>query len=149
MNKNNRQGGVWPIIGLGAGVAAGWMLRKFLQHKYEETHPLSKPESEKELLSEVFGEYSREAKNAYQSVSDQITSGMNKMKMSLEEIDVTKYRDLVNDAIDEVSKDSNLPKAQMDKLRTYLMADFESVKRGVKEEVKPAKRAVRRARKTS
>lgn len=149
MDNNNRQGGVWPILGLGAGVAAGWMLRKFLQHKYEETHPLSKPESEKELLAEVFGEYTREARNAYRSVSDQITSGMNKMKMSLEEIDVTKYRDLVNDAIDEVSKDSTLPKAQMDKLRQYLMADFENVKRGVKQETKSVKTAARRARKAA
>ena len=146
MSNDKRDNSVWPILGLGAGVAAGWLLRKFFQDKYDETRPFTTPASEKELVTTVFGEYSQEARNYYREVRDEVTASVAELKMSLKDVDTAKYKELVNDALDKVNEDNTMPKKQVDKLREYLMEDFKTVKEQTK---RAAKRTARRARKTA
>lgn len=144
-NPNQRNEGPWPLISIGVGVAAGWLLRKFFQEKYNETHPLSPPQSEKELVTAVFGEYTAEARDYYQEVQAEISRNLRQMKENLEDIDTDKYRELVNEAIENVDHNNELPRRQIDKLRRYLMDDFDQVRSQAQKKAKKVARKTRKA----
>ena len=146
----NKQSGFGTILGLGIGLAAGWGLRKLLQKKYDETIGLFRnPVSEKELITTVFGEYTKEASGFYEQVQQELMDQISQLKTSLSEIDTKKYRELVDDALKKIQRDQEIPQKQVKALREYLMDDFAQIKvKAKKQSAKTgAKRTVKKAEK--
>ncbi len=140
----NKQGSLGAVVGIGLGLAAGWSLRKLLQKKYDETAGfLREPVSEKELITTVFGEYSKEAAEYYQQVRTELVNQFAQLQTSMAEIDTQKYRELVDVALKNIQQDKAISKSQINALREYLMDDFAHIKA----KAKTAKRKI--ARKTS
>jgi hypothetical protein len=143
---DRKHGSMATLFGLGAAIAAGWWLRKFFQEQYEETNGISNGKvSEKELVRTVFGRYSQRAQDYYEQVKDEIDQELSDMKMSLNDIDLAKYRELVSDTVERVQQEQAVPVEFVSALRNYLMSDFRQVKQGAKGSAKRTVRKVKKA----
>lgn len=140
----NGMGMSLPLLGL--GVAAGWMLRKMLQLKYEEISGEGRTSaSDREMIETVFGEYSTHARRSVAEVRREVNTRMKNLQTSLHEIDVDKYKELVRGAIESVGRDGRLSSAQMTELQDYLIEDFQHVRRAGEREATKAARTTRRS----
>ena len=135
-DRNGGMGVALPLIGL--GVVAGWFLRRALQQKYEGMQPngkaLTAGVSDREMIETVFGEYTHQLRDTYQDVRQELESQLDEMKSSLQEIDITKYREMVREAVENRS----LSPEQMKQLRTHLEEDFQHVRKTARKPVRKA-----------
>jgi hypothetical protein len=124
----NKQGGLGALLSIGLGVAAGWGLRKLLQEKYEQTSGMGpKSVSDKELITTVFGEYSKEIDEFYHQVQEEVMDQVKQLHLSLKEIDTQKYKELVTEALKKMQKEKTISKKQLDALQKYLMDDLAQI----------------------
>lgn len=138
----NKQGGFGALVSIGLGVAAGWGLRKFLQEKYTQTSGKSAQSiSDKELITTVFGEYSKEIDVFYHEVHAEILDQLKQLHLSLKEVDTQKYKELVTAALKKMQKEKAISKKQIDALQKYLMDDFAQIQAKAKKAAASRKKA--------
>lgn len=76
---------------------------------------------------EVFGEKTKEAKEAFEKATEAMDKKLAAMKKSLEEIDREKYVKLVNEVLAELKKGGDYTATQLRRLKTYFIRDYEEV----------------------
>lgn len=139
-DSHHRAGLSLPLIGI--GIAAGWFLRKMLQQMYEEVAGQdSRNTSDREMIETVFGEYSTQARRSVAEVRREVNTRMKNLKLSINEVDTDKYKELVRDAIESVGREGRLASEQMTELQDYLIDDFKHVRKAAEAEATKKSRA--------
>jgi hypothetical protein len=83
--------------------------------------------SDKELITTVFGEYSKEIDEFYHQVQEEVMDQVKQLHLSLKEIDTQKYKELVTEALKKMQKEKTISKKQLDALQKYLMDDLAQI----------------------
>lgn len=135
---------IGSILALGTGVAAGWTLRKIMQRKYDEISDLPRSlkadsVSDKELITTLFDNYSTQMRDYFADVQDQIKVSLNDVKNDWQNIDKRKYRQLVDEAIKNAQTEQKVPQKQIERLRDYLMADWDNLRSTLRQEAEKTK----------
>lgn len=137
------------LLTLGAGVAAGWTLRKFMQNKYDEITDLPKSlrtesVTDQQLVKTLFEEYSTQARDYFNDVQDQLKDNLVELREEWDKIDKRKYRQLVDAALEDAQKEQKVPQKQVNQLRDYLLEDWDELRETLRAQAKETKKAVKK-----
>lgn len=127
------------LVGAAVGYAASLFLspdtklkhRQNIEQKTDELKKLLTDKEEQERVKEIFKESSSAAQEKYRRAKFSVISTLSQMRGAIQDIDKQKYTYAVERAVEELKEHGELPKAQLDRLKRYLIEDFQKIKSNV------------------
>lgn len=152
MGKHKSKGLFGSLFTLGAGVAAGWWLRKKMRQIYENTQDFpaslqSSTVSDEQMLKQIFSKYSAQTREYYLQVQDQLKDALADLQTTVSEIDKKKYQQLVDEALMQAKQDKKVSQKSITELKNYLLGDFEKLRGSLLSEAQAVKKTVKQTAK--
>jgi gas vesicle protein len=127
------------LVGAAVGYAASLFLspdtklkhRRNLEAKAGELKKLLTDPEEQERVRDIFKENTDSAQEKYRRAKFAVISRLSQMRGAIQDIDKQKYARAVEKALDDLREDGELPKTQLDRLKKYLIEDFQKIKSNV------------------
>lgn len=128
-----------PLLVFAAGMAAGWVAKQLFEtpEVQERTKALRltaddwrqrlADSDEAERVKEIFGKVSREATEMYQDAKADLVDQLETLQGSLNDLDKSKYLEIVTEIVAGIQKDRELPEDQVKKLTRALNSDWQKV----------------------
>lgn len=115
-----------------AGVAAGWLAGIFtteqtkdkVRGKAKQLKNLLRDPQEQAKVKAIFNEVTEDTMRKYNHAKDRLITGLNELKVSVDQIDKQKYTDVVNEVIQEMKQEKDIAAKQLTQLQKYLEEDF-------------------------
>ena len=119
--------GLGVMIGTVIGGIAAFLLsskenRDLAKRKISELKKMWDDEKTQERVREIFGTFTEEGKKAYSIAKTEIMKQLD--AMGVDEVDMSKYKAMVEDAIEAVREETKETSDQLMKLRDHLMKNW-------------------------
>lgn len=154
MNKKDTSKlGLGLVIGsVIGGVAAAFLSpksgkenRELVSQKVNSLKTMIDEKKVQEKVKQIFGDVSEEGTKMYTAIQKELTTKLDDMKKNVDEIDMNKYRGLVDDVFGRVKTDSQQSSDMVAKLKNYFMGKWGEAKEIAKEDAKEAKHKAHKA----
>lgn len=155
MNNKNSKLGLGLVIGSVLGGLAAFFLspktgkenREMVSRKIHELKLKIEEQKIQERVKEIYGDVTEEGTRMYTMARDEINTRLDELKKTMDEIDIDKYKAMVNDVIERIKSETQTSAEHLAKLRDYFMDkwgeakteaedDVEKVAKGAKKVVK-------------
>lgn len=133
--KNDSKFGLGVIVGTLIGAAAGIFLAPKSGRENREAvmgtfNDLKKAMEEGNLdtkVNEIFGRVTDQTRDWYRKSSEVLIERLEHMKEAVMTLDKGKYVEIVGQVVEGLVADKQIPKEEMDKLKTYLENDYKKI----------------------
>ncbi len=127
------------LVGAAVGYAASLFLspetklkhRQNIKTKTDELKKLLTDKEEQKRVKDIFKENSEAAQERYRRAKFTVISTLSQMRGTIQDIDKQKYTYAVEKALEDLKENGELPKTQLDRLKRYLIEDFQKIKSNV------------------
>jgi gas vesicle protein len=135
--SNNKSSGPWGFFTFMVGIIAGGVAALFLatdekgatkkqvRSQVAKAKSKVKEVSDSERVKEIFGKSTAEAKRMYAVASSSLKTKVGEIKEQYEKIDKKRYTDAVSQVVAEFKKNNRTTSAELNKLKTYFLEDYE------------------------
>jgi len=139
------------------GAAAGYIASLFVPEETKQKHKrqlttkaedldrILRDPQERERVKEIFKKNSQEVTDTFNSVKSELAVNLATLKGSLTQIDKRKYTQAVDQAMNFASEQQQLPSAQLKRLRDYLLADYDRIKKDFQAKAKAKTKSQKKA----
>lgn len=154
-NNKSSKLGVGLVIGSVLGGLAAFFLspksgkenREMVEKKINEIKIMIEEKKVQERVKEIYGEVTEEGTRLYTAARDDMNARLDELKKTVEEIDMAKYKAMVNDVMDRLREESENSGEKIAQLREYFMEKWAQVKTEVKSDSKEVAKGAKRAAK--
>ena len=154
-NNKSSKLGVGLVIGSVLGGLAAFFLspksgkenREMVEKKINEIKIMIEEKKVQERVKEIYGEVTEEGTRLYTAARDDMNARLDELKKTVEEIDMVKYKAMVNDVMDRLREESENSGEKIAQLREYFMEKWAQVKTEVKSDSKEVAKGAKRAAK--
>lgn len=127
-----------------AGAALGYVGSLFVSDKAKQKHKAmieEKVEQLKSILTDddpaqriqaIFKKNTAKVRAKYELIKQSLITKLAELKGTLQSIDKQKYEQVLNQVVDGAKKEQELTKTQIKKIKSYLLKDFDKIKKSLK-----------------
>jgi gas vesicle protein len=127
------------LVGAAVGYAATLLLspetkekhKQTIKQKSEELKKLLTDKEEQERVKEIFRENTDATQQKYRQIKTNLVGLLAQTRGAIQDIDKQKYTYAVEKALEELRTEGTMPKAQLERLKRYLIQDFQKIKSNV------------------
>ena len=129
MNNKKSPFGVGIIIGAVLGGVAAYFLspksgkenREMAKQKLDEMKKRVEGKSIDEIVKEIFGMASEEGEKLYTRARNDLNARLDILQESIDEIDRGKYKNIVDEVLENLKNETEITKDRLSRLQEYLM----------------------------
>lgn len=119
--------------------------RELVSKKIHEIKVMIEEKKVQERVKEIYGDVTEEGTRIYTIARDEMNTRLDELKKSMDEIDMNRYRAMVNDVIDRVKEESQESGDRIAKLRDYFMNKWGEAKHIAKEDAQEVTKGMKKA----
>lgn len=151
-NNKSSKLGVGLVIGSIIGGLAAFFLspksgkenREMVSKKIQEIKLKIEEQKIQERVKDIYGEVNDEGMRIYTMARDELNTRLDELKNSMDEIDMNRYKAVVNDVISRVKDETQESGDRIAKLKEYFMNKWTEVKHAAKDDVKEISKEVKK-----
>lgn len=155
MNNKKTPFGAGILIGAVIGGIAAYFLspksgkenRDMAKEKIGQLKKRVEGKSLDEIVKEIFGMVSEEGERIYTRAREDVNNRLEMMQQSIDEIDRTKYKDMVEEVISDLKNEFDVHKDRLVSLQEYLMERWDMAQEDGKKDAKKLASDVKKAAK--
>ena len=155
MNNKKSPFGAGIIIGAVLGGVAAYFLtpksgkenRDMAKQKLDEYKKRLEGKNVEQIVKEIFGIASEEGERIYTRAREDLNMRLETIQQSLDEIDKGKYKDMVDDVLENLKNETEMTKDRMARLHEYLMDRWDLAQEDSKKDTKKLTSDVKKATK--
>ena len=141
-NKKSSNFGVGLLIGSVLGGIAALFLspksgkenREIVSQKIHDLKIMVEEKKVQQKVEEIYGEATEEGTKLYTMARDEMNTRLDELKKTMDEIDMARYKEIVNDVMDRVKKDSKDSGERVTTLKQYFLDKWGEAKHEAKED---------------